>query len=318
MFPGQSARYLMILTIATGYESETLHVKYGVPQGSVLGPLLFSIFCNDLPDIAEDETISMYAGDTTLYVCENNHDAAIMAVNKILVKLYAWCCHNSLTPHPGKTEYMILGQRRFIGPLQDLKLGSSSIKRVRVSRCLGLEVDDQLKWNSHVTELIRSFTQKLNLLRSLHFLLVRAKMDFYFKVIIPFVTYGLLVWGACGETLMDELERVHVRAAKIILKLDWNTPSEQVLATTKWPTLKSMYTKRLLSLISYNSYHGHAPTQLQNLVCKTNHRYNFRNNYTFNYRLPTNFMKNSIVYRASSIWNTLDNDTKTNIRNSYQ
>ena len=305
MFPGQSTRYLMILTIATGYESETLHVKYGVPQGSVLGPLLFSIFCDDLPDIAEDETISMYAGDTTLYVSGlNNHDAVIMAVDKIVVKLYAWCCHNGLTPHPGKTEYMILGQPGFIGPLQDLKLGSNSIKQVRVSRCLGLEVDDQLKWNSHVTELIRTFTQKLNPLRSLHFLPVRAKMDFYFKVIIPSITYGLLVWGSCGKTLM--------------VKLDWNTPSEQVLATTKWPTLKSMYTKRLLSL-SYNSYHGDAPTQLQNLFCKTNHRCNFRNNYTFKLPAPkTNFMKNSIVYRASSIWNTLDNDTKTNIRNSYQ
>lgn len=67
-------------------------------------PLLFSIFCNDLPDLAEDEAISMYADDTTLYVSGNNHDAVIMAVNKILVKLYAWCCHNGLTPHPGKTK----------------------------------------------------------------------------------------------------------------------------------------------------------------------------------------------------------------------
>ena len=122
---------------------------------------------------------------------------------------------------------MILGQHQFIGPLPEVKLGSHCINRVRVSRCLGFDVDDQLKWNTHVKGLIRSFTQKLNLLRSLHFLPVQARMDFYFKVIIPSVTYGIVVWGSsCGKTLLDELEKVHVRAAKIILRLDWDTPSE--------------------------------------------------------------------------------------------
>ena len=114
---------------------------------------------------------------------------------------------------------------------------------------------------------------------------------------------------------------------KVILKLDWNTPSEQVLATTKWPTLKSMYTKTLLSL-SYNCYHGHAPTQLQNLFVRLIIGIISEITILSNYRLPKQIlMKNSSVYRASSIWNTLDNDTKivdnistfkTNIRNSHQ
>ena len=71
----------------------------------------------------------------------------------------------------------------------------------------------------HVTELIKFFSQKLNLLRSLYFLPITARADFYFKVFLPSVTYGLVVWGSCGKSLFDELEKIHVRAARIIYGL---------------------------------------------------------------------------------------------------
>ena len=69
----------------------------------------------------------------------------------------------------------------------------------------------------HVTELIKFFSQKLNLLRSLYFLPITARADSHFKV---FLTYGLVVWGSCGKSLFDELEKIHVRVAKIIYGLD--------------------------------------------------------------------------------------------------
>ena len=83
---------------------------------------------------------------------------------------------------------------------------------------------------------------------------MKTREDFYFKIIIPSVTYGLMIWGSCGKTLMDEIEKVHVRAAKIIYGLDWCTPSEQVLATAKWNTIKNINSRRLLCL-AYNCYY---------------------------------------------------------------
>ena len=96
-------------TVVNGFQSETLPVKFGVPQGSVLGPTLFSLFCNDPPDIVEDfdGEIHMYADDTTIYVAVSSPDMVAVVLNVILQKLYDWCCLNRLIPHPGKTEYKI-------------------------------------------------------------------------------------------------------------------------------------------------------------------------------------------------------------------
>jgi hypothetical protein len=218
-------------------------VKFGVPQGSVLGRILFSLFCNDLPDInnSDDGEIYMYADDTALYAFAPTQDLVAEILNNILSKLYLWCCHNQLTPHPDKTEYMIMSRRRFIGPLQCLKLGENQIKRVESTRCLGLEIDCHLKWNIHVSSLIISFGKKLNLLKSLCFLRINAKLDFYFKVVLPSITYGILIWGSCGKTLVDELEKLHVRAAKIIFGFDWNTSGKDVINKAKWSTLNDMH-----------------------------------------------------------------------------
>ena len=92
-------------TAVNGCKSEALPVRFGVPQGSVLSPLLFSIFCNDLPDVVanENEDIEMYADDTTLYVVATTHDEVAIMLNKTLKKLYEWCCLNGLSPHQGKT-----------------------------------------------------------------------------------------------------------------------------------------------------------------------------------------------------------------------
>ena len=103
--------------------------------------------------------------------------------------LYEWACLNGLSPHPGKTEYVILGRGKLIGPIQDIRFGDNIIKRVLVSRCLGLEIDDQLNWNGKVSEVIKAFTRNLNVLKSLYLLPVKGREAFYFKVIIPFVTY---------------------------------------------------------------------------------------------------------------------------------
>ena len=72
---------------------------------------------------------------------------------------------------------------------------------VKSTRRLGVELDNELNWKIHVAEQIKSFTQKLNLLKSLYFLPTTVRAEFYLRIILPFVTYALILWGSCGKTL---------------------------------------------------------------------------------------------------------------------
>ena len=143
-------------------------------------------------------------------------------------------------------EYVLLsGRRQLTGLKQTIKMGNYVIEEVVSTRCLGVQADSALKSDDHVLELAKSFMQMLNFLKSLYFLPKQARTDFYFGVILPSVTYGMLVWGSCGQVLFSNLESIRVRAAKIIFNLDWCTPGREVSATTKWNTLEIMYGKQL-------------------------------------------------------------------------
>ena len=185
-------------------------VTFDVPQGSVLGPTLFSLFCNDLPDITEgingDPQLHMYADDTAVNVSAPPSDLVASKLNEVLAGLYTWCCENCLTAHPLKTEYMLLsGRRKLTGPKQAIKMGDYVIEEVVSTRCLDVQIDNALKWDHHVSELAKSFTQKLNLRKSLYVLPRQTRTDFYFRVILPSVTYGMLGWGSCGQVLFSNL-----------------------------------------------------------------------------------------------------------------
>ena len=112
-------------------------------------------------------------------------------------------------------------------------MGNYVIEEVVSTRCLGVQIDSALKWGHHVLELAKLFTKKLSLLKALYFLPRQTRTDFYLRVILPSVTYGMLVWGSCGQVLFSNLESIHVRAAKIIFNLDWCMPGKELLATAK-------------------------------------------------------------------------------------
>ena len=179
-------------TVVNGAESDTMLVQVGVPQGSVLGPTLFTLFTNDLPfSVVSGETY-MYADDTTVYCVGNNGDEAVLLLNRALSELYEWCLINRLTPHPKKCEAMLMTRSNFIGPIPSVSIGGSLITWVERSRLLGVTVDNKLTWSPHLLEVKKSFANKLNLLKKSRFLPRSVLEKFYLCVILPSVTYCLL------------------------------------------------------------------------------------------------------------------------------
>ena len=237
---------------------------------------------------------------TTVYCIGDTVDCAVASLNKALSELNNWCQVNSLTPHSAKCEAMLLMRKPHIGPLNSVIIGDDRIDWVKHTRLLGVTIDDRLAWSHHLTDVKKSFVNKLNLLKRSSFLRREVLLDLYFKVILPAVLYGLVVWGGCvNAEQLNSLEVLYCRAARVIYNLPRDMPSAEVYQYTKWSTLNYLYKLRIIKLF-YRVVNGEAPAALSHLAKKARISYSLRrNNNIVVPRFNSYFVKNSIGHRGA-------------------
>ena len=251
-------------SVVNGHHSTVLNVTYGIPQGSVLGATLFALYTNDLPSAVNCGSIFMYADDT-VYCIGDTVDNNVTSLKRALSELNSWCLENSLTPHSAKCEAMLLMRKPHVGPLISVTIGQEGIEWVKHTRLLGITFDDRLSWVRHLTDVKKNFVNKLNLLKRSSFLSQNALLDLYFKIILSFILYGLVVWGGRPNTdLLQSLELLHRRAARIISNLPHDTPTDEVYRHSNWNTLTFYYKLRLIKLF-HSVFIGEAPAALSYL-----------------------------------------------------
>ena len=246
-------------------KSDTSSIKFGVPQGSILGPKLFSLYVNDFPESITSGELYMFADDTTIFTVGDNIDIIIKAMQVILDQVLSWCGANRLIAHETKSEALLLSKQRFIGPLLPLKYGEKFIEFKPSCKCLGVTIDSNLSWQEHTKSLLKSFNKKIAVLRRIKFLPSSILQTIYFRTVLSSVLYGILVWGSCSPALMDDLERAHIRASKLIFKLSSNSNADQLNKLKGWNNLLFYYTKRLL-VEAYKSYYRYNTNVLNDLV----------------------------------------------------
>ena len=201
---------------------------------------------------------------------------------------------------------MLLTRKPHIGLLISVTIGEARIEWLKHTRLLGITFEDRLSWVHHLIYLKRNFVNKLNLLKRSSFLSRNALLDLYFKIILPSVLYGLVVWGGCPNTdLLQTLELLHRRAARIIYNLPHDTPTEDVHRQSNWNTLIFYYKFRLIQLF-HSVFTGEAPAALSYLTNKPCTAYNFRR--SNNIIVPcfnSKFLKNSISYSGAILGNAI-------------
>ena len=214
-------------------------------------------------------SVYLFADDITIYCIKRTADEAVAQLDEALDELYDWCIINRLTPHPKKSEAMLICKTRATGPVAPILIGTDAIVWVDKSRLLGITVDDKLSWVPHMLDLKKSFTKKLDLIRRSRFLPKNVLINFYFKVILPSVTYGLVLWRSCfNADLFDSLERLHCRAARIISNLPKDMRSLDLLRQADWHPLSYSY-KLVLLMLMHKAFNDKLPQVLSdNIVMK--------------------------------------------------
>ena len=303
-------------TVKIGNEkSEELYIRSGVPQGSVLGPLLFLIYINDLPEHVSVGHVHLYADDTTFYYIDRNTEEVIDALNIIGRDVGRWCEKNKMTIHTDKSEVMLITKQDFIGPKRPVKINGETIKYVNSTTSLGIVIDNHLKWDIQVERVCKSFRAKVSQLKRMSYLPIEVQEDIYFKTIISAVTYGILTWGTCSQALTTKLEQIHIRAAKIIHKLPKRIGDEDVLTNAKWTNLLYIYKRKLLTFM-HNVQTQQCPKDFFPLFERNCSRYAKKETYVLP-SIKTEKGRTSVRFRGPLLWNQipeslrLEENTKT-------
>ena len=190
---------------------------------------------------------------------------------------------------------MLLSKGTPIGPYAPIQLGTSILRCVMKTRLLGMTVDRNLSWVPHARETKKSFADKLNLLKPSRFLPNGVLKEFYFKVILPSVKYGLVLWGSCcNSDILDSIERLHCRAARIIFNLPKDMPTNDVLKSVQWFTF-SLYHKLDILRPFYKANNDSLPEPLmQSILDNSSHGYSLRGKeFSSVPRFNSRFMKDS-------------------------
>ena len=197
-------------------ESSILPIKFGVPQGSILGPLLFLLFINDLPN-ATNLFIKLFADDT--FLCAQNQDVDLLVaeVNLELNKVYHWLVSNKLTLNMGKTKFMIVTNKKLKSYKPSIIINGKPMKECDHYKYLGVIMDKNLSWKPHIDYICKKISKACGSLANLRYCVnIDLLREVYHSLIHSYLRYGIIVWGNSSPSNLQPLKCLVNRAVRII------------------------------------------------------------------------------------------------------
>ena len=295
--------------------SDLTPLTTGVPQGSVLGPLLFTLYTTPLSYLLEDSAMSfhLYADDTQLYISFSPHDHlhSLSHLSSTLDSVYSWLSSNYLVVNPSKTEYLLIGSK-----LQRTKLISSSVifqgnllSPSSTARNLGVTFDSELSLTKHISSVCSSSYHIIRQLRQ-----IRSSLDHSSSVLLAnaLVSSKLdfcnsLYYGL-PQSSIHRLQLIQNSLARAVCpsvkRHDHITPS---LRKLHWLPIKSRITYKI-AIITYKTLHNQSPSYLKTLLVPYTPVRHLRSSDQLLLSVPplkSSSGRRSFSFAAPSVWNSL-------------
>ena len=282
--------------------SEESPCNIGVPQGTILAPLLFTLYINDLNNISNEMSLILFADDTTLLFRNPSYDQLLETCNSELVKYRKWTICNRLSLNIDKTHVFIVSNRK-IQYQPELYYGDMLLSVKRECLFLGVLIDDSLKFGNHIKNLSSKISKSAGILFKLNqFTPPKVMRGLYFSLVYPYLTYCNTVWGTTFNTHLQPLIRAQKRIIRIINKepfLAHTSPLFRKLSILKFEDINyyfvSVYMYKNSNSFETTSSHGYSTRQSVDL--RTSLR-------------RTALTQHSIFYVGPKIWNTLPLDIR--------
>ena len=266
-----------------GCTSTLRHIKYGVPQGSILGPLLFIIYMSGLPNVVKNGKICMYADDTNLSTKVNKvSDISDQLIPEFTNILY-WLKENKLSLNFMKTKFMLIGSIQKIQPLNNLiaiRVNGRLLKRVKRIKYLGSVVDENLTWDDHINYISVKIRRNIGILKRMRLMVPRESLVLLYKTLIePYFRYCNTVWGYCNETLLDKLQVLQNKAARVNKGSKFkNTNHPVLLKELCWLNVRQLIFIDT-AILMYRVANNLAPEPISDMYQLANNVHNYNTRY---------------------------------------
>ena len=301
-----------------GTNSELLPINTGVPQGSVLGPLLFLIYVNDISVASNLLKALNYADDTTLSstLCAfevNDVPGNSALINSELNNISIWLRLNMLSLNVDKTKCMVFhtAQKNIVYP--NLEIDGTAIEQVSTFNLLGIIFDENLTWKHHIDYICNKISRTNGILNRIkHYIPLHVKLSLYNSLVLSHLNYGILAWGLVNGRII----KLQKRSIRTVTASKYNAHTEPIFKELKLLKFEDMY--KVCELKFYYKYvHNNLPEYFQMLPFQANkdvHTHNTRYNTNIHIRRANHmFAKKCIRYHLPITVNNLDECIKEKV-----
>lgn len=300
-----------------GEFSNPLTVKIGIPQGTVLGPICFLLYMNDMFDLGMGGHVISYADDTVVVFKADSNENLQNMVEQGLQQLKTWLEINLLSMNVNKTNFIHFTLTTDLTVPNILKIHNldcnqntncncNEIERVNSTKYLGVITDENLKWKEHIIylynklrKILPKFYQIRNIARE------EIKRTLYYGLVKSNLRYGIIVWGSAYDNAIRPLEIIQKTLIKILYTKDRYYPSDQLFKETKLMTIRQIYCFESLNFIHLHSSCFETITANYNTRVQTNKQF----------KLPKpnkSHYKRTIFYLGLKMYNELPHELKNN------
>jgi hypothetical protein len=281
----------------------------GVPQGSILGPLLFLIYINDITQVSTELSYIIFADDTNLLISHPDYQELQNITNRELSKLSKWFKSNKLSLNIKKTNCMTFSLSRHKKHNINLFIDDQPILQVESTKFLGITVDRKLTWTAHINNILVKASRPVGVLSKLkHFLPAHTLKTLYNSLIMPHLSYCNIIWGNTCSSRLKSINILQKRAIRYISLAKYRAHTNPLFKKHKLLTINDINIyQTALFMFKYTT--DSLPAAFNSYFLLNRDLHSHRTRQTNHFRLPNDHTtlssRRSIRYFGAKIWNDI-------------